>query len=117
MSAPEHKAAAGRETRKALAIYPTAAKLNHACAPNMALRFDGAVLTVRAISPLAAGAPLRHCYGPQVHCCPCVSLVSLQNSAARQGLSCQAAGYQDAHSGAQGSAAAAVSFPVQLQRV
>ena len=60
------QAPAGRETRRALAIYTRAAKLNHACTPSVAFRFSGSLLSVRTISDVPPGTPLRHSYGPQV---------------------------------------------------
>lgn len=51
--------------RIALAVYPTASLMNHSCQPNVALAFDGKVLTARAIEALQAGQPVLHCYGPQ----------------------------------------------------
>ena len=56
--------------RRALGVYPQSAMMNHACTPNVSLRFQGASLTVRAIAAIPAGQPLRHCYGPQVPACP-----------------------------------------------
>ena len=51
--------------RIALAVYPTASLMNHACQPNVALLFDGSQLTARATQPIDAGQPILHCYGPQ----------------------------------------------------
>ena len=51
--------------RIALAVYPTASLMNHACQPNVALSFDGSQLIARAIQPIQAGQPILHCYGPQ----------------------------------------------------
>ena len=51
--------------RIALAVYPIASLMNHACQPNVALCFDGSILTARAIVPIKAGSPILHCYGPQ----------------------------------------------------
>ena len=51
--------------RIALALYPTASLMNHSCHPNVALAFDGALLTARAVEPLQSGDTVLHCYGPQ----------------------------------------------------
>ena len=51
--------------RYALAVYPMASLVNHACQPNVALSFEGSRLTARATEPIMAGAPVLHCYGPQ----------------------------------------------------
>ena len=56
---------AGAKDRIALAVYPTASLVNHSCQPNVALQFDGALLTARALEPLQPGNPVLHCYGPQ----------------------------------------------------
>ncbi|BDA41604.1 probable SET and MYND domain-containing protein 4 [Coccomyxa sp. Obi] len=61
---PEDHASA--EDRLGLAIYPRAAMLNHACAPNVAASFEGSRLLIRAITDLVPGTVLRFCYGPQV---------------------------------------------------
>ncbi|KAL3132487.1 hypothetical protein ABBQ32_009035 [Trebouxia sp. C0010 RCD-2024] len=53
------------EDRVALAVYATASLMNHSCQPNVALAFDGKVLTARAVEALPAGQPVLHCYGPQ----------------------------------------------------
>ena len=41
-----------------LGMYPLAALANHSCDPTAAQTFDGATLELRALRPLAAGAPL-----------------------------------------------------------
>lgn len=41
---PEH---AGPQDRLALALYPTASMLNHACSPNLSLCFSGRTLQAR----------------------------------------------------------------------
>ncbi|XP_061418092.1 SET and MYND domain-containing protein 4 [Lethenteron reissneri] len=51
--------------RVAVALFPVASLLNHACRPNVSLAFRGAVLTVRAAAPILVGEQLLHCYGPQ----------------------------------------------------
>ena len=51
--------------RIALAVYPTASLMNHSCQPNVALAFDGVMLTARAVEPLHPGNAVLHCYGPQ----------------------------------------------------
>lgn len=61
---PEDHASA--EDRLGLAVYPRAAMLNHACAPNVTASFEGSRLLIRAITALAPGTVLRFCYGPQV---------------------------------------------------
>ncbi len=53
------------EQQVALAVYGAAALLNHACAPSVALAFEGGALTVRALRRHAPGERLLHCYGPQ----------------------------------------------------
>ncbi len=61
-----HSGQRGRaEQQVALAVYGAAALLNHACAPSVALAFDGGALTVRALRRHAPGERLLHCYGPQ----------------------------------------------------
>ena len=40
-----------------LGMYPLAALANHSCDPTAAQTFDGATLELRALRPLAAGAP------------------------------------------------------------
>lgn len=37
----------GPQDRIALALYPTASMMNHACSPNLALQFTGRRLTAR----------------------------------------------------------------------
>ena len=54
------------DTRKGMAIFPFASRLNHGCVPNVVVHYQGAKLIVRSIVPLRAGDVLRHCYGPQV---------------------------------------------------
>ena len=51
--------------RIALAVYPTASLMNHSCQPNVALAFNGAELTARAVEPLQVRQAVLHCYGPQ----------------------------------------------------
>ncbi len=53
-------------------MYGAAALLNHACAPSVALAFDGGALTVRALRRHAPGERLLHCYGPQARALPAV---------------------------------------------
>lgn len=52
------------QDRIALAVYPTASLMNHSCQPNVALAFDGRLLTARAVERLQAGDAVLHCYGP-----------------------------------------------------
>lgn len=56
---------ADAKDRIALAVYPTASLMNHSCQPNVALAFDGALLTARALEPLQPLDAVLHCYGPQ----------------------------------------------------
>lgn len=51
--------------RIALAVYSTASLMNHSCQPNVALAFDGTLLTARALELLQPGDTVLHCYGPQ----------------------------------------------------
>ena len=50
--------------------YPPAALLNHSCAPNCVLAFDGAQLEIRTLVHVDAGAELTHSY---VDLCLCTS--------------------------------------------
>ena len=61
---PEEHASA--EDRLALAIFPHASMLNHACKPNVDFQFSGRKLKVTAREDILQGQALRHCYGPQV---------------------------------------------------
>lgn len=54
------------QRRLAQAFYRQAVLLNHACAPNCLLEFDGPSLFVRAACDLPAAVELTHCYGPHV---------------------------------------------------
>ena len=54
------------QRRLAQALYRHAMMLNHACAPNAHLEFDGSRLVVRATSDLPVAVELTHCYGPHV---------------------------------------------------
>jgi hypothetical protein len=59
-------AVASLEHRKvALAVYPTAAMLNHACVSNTAICFQRRRIVVRAARALTPGVEVVHCYGPQ----------------------------------------------------
>ena len=62
-----------RHVRLAEALFPFTALLNHSCAPNTALRFDGRRLEVRASSDLKAGDQVLGCYGPQKGHAPCAA--------------------------------------------
>jgi tetratricopeptide (TPR) repeat protein len=53
-----------QQQRLAIAVFPTAALLNHSCAPNIALSYRGRNLLVRAAQPIPAGAEVLNCYGP-----------------------------------------------------
>ncbi|CAH2035607.1 unnamed protein product, partial [Iphiclides podalirius] len=53
-----------REVRKATAIYPSAAMMNHSCDPNIINTFYKKRLIVRCASGLPAGAEVLNCYGP-----------------------------------------------------
>eukprot|EP00887_Chlorella_sp_A99_P002775 scaffold6.g2775.t1 len=57
---------ASAEDRLGLAIYPAASLFNHACAPCIAMRFEGCTLVARTLCPLAAGEAASISYGPQV---------------------------------------------------
>lgn len=59
----EHRSA---EDRLALAVYPRAAIINHACSPTVNAHFIGRRLCIRAIRDIQHGSILRLCYGPQV---------------------------------------------------
>ncbi|XP_032823454.1 protein-lysine N-methyltransferase SMYD4 isoform X2 [Petromyzon marinus] len=63
--APAAAVESSEHRRVAVALFPVASLLNHACRPNVSLAFRGAVLTVRAAAPILAGEQLLHCYGPQ----------------------------------------------------
>lgn len=56
----QHTAASDRI---AVAIYPTASLMNHACVPNVALNFHGAALTAHVTDDIPPGTPILHCYG------------------------------------------------------
>ncbi|CAG4977747.1 unnamed protein product [Colias eurytheme] len=53
-----------REVRRATAIYPSAAMMNHSCDPNIINRFYKNRLIIVASRELAAGAGVLNCYGP-----------------------------------------------------
>ncbi|CAB3226421.1 unnamed protein product [Arctia plantaginis] len=53
-----------REVRRATAIYPSAAMMNHSCDPNIINTFHNNRLIVRCSRELSEGAELLNCYGP-----------------------------------------------------
>ncbi|CAK1588395.1 unnamed protein product [Parnassius mnemosyne] len=53
-----------REVRRATAIYPSAAMMNHSCDPNIINTFHNSRLIVRCASELSVGAEVFNCYGP-----------------------------------------------------
>ncbi|XP_053624231.1 SET and MYND domain-containing protein 4-like [Plodia interpunctella] len=53
-----------REVRRATAIYPSAAMMNHACDPNIINTFHNSRLIIRCSRELPAGAEVFNCYGP-----------------------------------------------------
>ncbi|XP_045542134.1 SET and MYND domain-containing protein 4-like [Papilio machaon] len=53
-----------REVRRATAIYPSAAMMNHSCEPNIINTFYKNRLIVRCASELSAGGEVHNCYGP-----------------------------------------------------
>lgn len=77
----------GPQDRVALALYPTASMMNHACAPNLALQFAGRSLRARAIQDLPSGIALRHCYGPQVG--ECITVLRQQQLAKQYAFTCR----------------------------
>ncbi|XP_037299958.1 SET and MYND domain-containing protein 4 [Manduca sexta] len=60
----EGRTATEREVRRATAIYPSAAMMNHSCDPNIINTFHNARLIVRCSRELCAGAEVHNCYGP-----------------------------------------------------
>ncbi|KAI8431178.1 hypothetical protein MSG28_001216 [Choristoneura fumiferana] len=53
-----------REVRRATAIYPSAAMMNHSCEPNIINTFHKNRLIIRCASELPAGGEVFNCYGP-----------------------------------------------------
>ncbi|XP_023940800.1 SET and MYND domain-containing protein 4 [Bicyclus anynana] len=53
-----------REVRRATAIFPSAAMMNHSCDPNIINTFYKSRLIVRCARELSAGAEVLNCYGP-----------------------------------------------------
>ncbi|CAF4743987.1 unnamed protein product [Pieris macdunnoughi] len=53
-----------REVRRATAIYPSAAMMNHSCDPNIVNTFYKNRLIIRCARELSAGAEVFNCYGP-----------------------------------------------------
>ncbi|XP_049885417.1 SET and MYND domain-containing protein 4-like [Pectinophora gossypiella] len=53
-----------REVRRATAIYPSAAMMNHSCDPNIINTFHNSRLIIRCARELPAGAEVLNCYGP-----------------------------------------------------
>ncbi|XP_068633565.1 SET and MYND domain-containing protein 4-like [Battus philenor] len=53
-----------REVRRATAIYPSAAMMNHSCDPNVINTFYKRRLIVRCGSEVSAGGEVLNCYGP-----------------------------------------------------
>ncbi|XP_045784087.1 SET and MYND domain-containing protein 4-like [Maniola jurtina] len=53
-----------REVRRATAIYPSAAMMNHSCDPNIINTFYNSRLIIRCSRELAAGSEVFNCYGP-----------------------------------------------------
>ncbi|XP_028163407.1 SET and MYND domain-containing protein 4-like isoform X1 [Ostrinia furnacalis] len=53
-----------REVRRATAIYPSAAMMNHSCDPNIINTFYKGRLVVVSARELAAGGEALNCYGP-----------------------------------------------------
>ncbi|KAH9069944.1 hypothetical protein Ae201684P_002318 [Aphanomyces euteiches] len=52
------------QKRIGVGVYPDAAMINHACAPNAFVRFDGAALSIVASQELAHGDHVTISYGP-----------------------------------------------------
>ncbi|KAI5640313.1 SET domain-containing protein [Phthorimaea operculella] len=53
-----------REVRRATAIYPSAAMMNHSCDPNIINTFHNSRLIIRCARELAPGGEVLNCYGP-----------------------------------------------------
>ncbi|XP_052751459.1 SET and MYND domain-containing protein 4-like [Galleria mellonella] len=53
-----------REVRRATAIYPSAAMMNHSCDPNIINTFYNSRLIIRCSRELPAGSEVLNCYGP-----------------------------------------------------
>ncbi|KAM3968692.1 SET and MYND domain-containing protein 4 [Aphomia sociella] len=53
-----------REMRRATAIYPSAAMMNHSCDPNIINTFYNRRLIIRCSRELPAGSEVFNCYGP-----------------------------------------------------
>ncbi|XP_039763788.1 SET and MYND domain-containing protein 4-like [Pararge aegeria] len=53
-----------REVRRATAIYPSAAMMNHSCDPNIINTFYNSRLIIRCARELSAGSEVLNCYGP-----------------------------------------------------
>ncbi|KAJ0183978.1 hypothetical protein K1T71_000401 [Dendrolimus kikuchii] len=53
-----------KEVRKATAIYPSAAMMNHSCDPNIINTFYNSRLIIRCSRELPTGAEVFNCYGP-----------------------------------------------------
>ncbi|XP_059055321.1 SET and MYND domain-containing protein 4-like [Achroia grisella] len=53
-----------REVRRATAIYPSAAMMNHSCDPNIINTFYNCRLIIRCSRELPAGSEVFNCYGP-----------------------------------------------------
>ncbi|XP_072930927.1 SET and MYND domain-containing protein 4-like [Epargyreus clarus] len=53
-----------KEVRRATAIYPSAAMMNHSCEPNIINTFYKSRLIIRCASELPIGSEVSNCYGP-----------------------------------------------------
>ncbi|XP_047543980.1 SET and MYND domain-containing protein 4-like [Vanessa atalanta] len=53
-----------REVRRATAIYPSAAMMNHSCDPNIINTFYKSRLIIRCSRELSPGSEVLNCYGP-----------------------------------------------------
>lgn len=53
------------QTRIAVGVFPVASMLNHSCAPNTALLYEGRRIIFKAATTINTGAEIFNCYGPQ----------------------------------------------------
>ncbi|KAJ2954066.1 hypothetical protein O0L34_g2280 [Tuta absoluta] len=78
-----------REVRRATAIYPSAAMMNHSCDPNIINTFHNNRLIIRCARELTAGSEVLNCYGP--HRARCVTAQRRAQLRAQYGFTCDCA--------------------------
>lgn len=52
------------QIRLAVGLFPTGALVNHACTPNISLKYYGRHLVVRSVDHITNGSEISNCYGP-----------------------------------------------------